>query len=136
MTDKEDWPARQREREQPGSRRDGDGSHTSPDILVLDDLAESLIADLPNHKAGRTAKAVLSGSVMRAVVIALAEGADMSEHDSPTAATLYAITGELTLSTSTNEWRIHPGELLALPRQRHSVHAHRDSAFLLTVALR
>jgi quercetin dioxygenase-like cupin family protein len=104
--------------------------------VVLAELADSLIADLANHRSGKTAKTVMSGSVMRAVVIALAEGADMSEHDSPTAATLYAITGELTLSTSTNEWRIHPGELLTLPRQRHSVHAHRDSAFLLTVALR
>ena len=103
---------------------------------MLAELAESLIADLPNHRSGKTAKAVLSGSVMRAVVVALAEGRDMSEHDSPTAATLYAIKGELTLSTSTNEWTIHPGELLPIPRQRHSVHAHRDSAFLLTVALR
>ena len=136
MTENEHRPGRPREREQPGGRRHNDGSHTSPDVLVLNELAESLIADLPNHKAGRTAKAILSGSVMRAVVIALAEGADLSEHDSPTAATLYAIKGELTLSTSTNEWTIHPGELLPLPRQRHSVHAQRDSAFLLTVALR
>jgi quercetin dioxygenase-like cupin family protein len=105
-------------------------------VLGLADLADSLIADLPNHKAGRTAKTVLSGSVMRAVVIALAEGADMNEHDSPTAATLYAITGEVTLSTSTSEWTIRPGELLTIPRQRHKVHARTDAAFLLTVALR
>ena len=104
--------------------------------LVLSELAESLIADLPNHKAGKTAKNIMSGTVMRAVVIALAEGADMSEHESPTAATLYAITGELTLSTRTDTWTIRPGELLQIPRQRHSIHAHRDSAFLLTVALR
>lgn len=105
-------------------------------VVILAELAESLIADLPNHRAGKTAKTIMSGSVMRAVVIALAEGADLSEHESPTAATLYAITGELTLSTRTDEWTIQPGELLQIPRQRHSVHAHRDSAFLLTVALR
>jgi quercetin dioxygenase-like cupin family protein len=104
--------------------------------VVLAELAEALIADLPNHRSGKTAKTIMSGSVMRAVVIALAEDAHMSEHESPTAATLYAITGELTLSTRADSWTLHPGELIQIPRQRHSVHAHRDSAFLLTVALR
>ena len=106
------------------------------DNLVLAELAESLIADLPNHRSGKTAKAIMSGSVMRAVVIALAEGADMSEHEAPTAATLLVITGEVTLSTRTDSWTIRAGELIPVPRQRHAVRAHRDSAFLLTVALR
>jgi len=104
--------------------------------VVLAELAETLIADLPKHRSGKTAKTIMSGSVMRAVVIALAEGADMSEHEAPTAATLHVITGEVTLSTRTESWTIRPGELIAVPRQRHAVHAHVDSAFLLTVALR
>jgi quercetin dioxygenase-like cupin family protein len=104
--------------------------------VVLAEFAETLIADLPNHRSGKTAKTIMSGSVMRAVVIALAEGADMSEHEAPTAATLHVITGEVTLSTRTESWTIRPGELIAVPRQRHAVHAHVDSAFLLTVALR
>jgi quercetin dioxygenase-like cupin family protein len=104
--------------------------------VVLAELADSLLADLANHRSGKTAKTVMSGSVMRAVVIALAEGADMSEHEAPTAATLYVIKGELTLSTRTNTWTIRSGELIQVPRQRHSVHAHSDSAFLLTVGLR
>jgi quercetin dioxygenase-like cupin family protein len=106
------------------------------DNIVLAELAESLIADLRNHGSGKTAKSIMSGSVMRAVVIALAEGADMSEHEAPTAATLHVITGEVTLSTRTDSWTIGPGELIPVPRQRHAVHANRDSAFLLTVALR
>jgi len=106
------------------------------DNIVLAEVAQSLIADLPNHTSGKTAKTIMSGSVMRAVVIALAEGADMNEHESPTAATLYAITGELKLSTRTEAWTIRAGELIQIPRQRHSVHAHTDCAFLLTVGLR
>jgi quercetin dioxygenase-like cupin family protein len=105
-------------------------------VVALAELAESLIADLPNHKSGKTAKTILSGTVMRAVVIALAEGAEMSEHESPAAATLHAITGELTVSTRTEEWTVRAGELVPVPRQRHSVRAHVDSAFLLTVGLR
>lgn len=111
-------------------------THAGLDVVSLDDLAESLIADLPNHRSGKTAKTIMSGTVMRAVIVALAEGAHMSEHDSPPAATLHVIRGEVTLTTKSKEWKIRPGELVPVPRQRHSVHAQADSAFLLTVALR
>jgi quercetin dioxygenase-like cupin family protein len=103
---------------------------------VLSELAESLIADLHNHPAGRTAKTILSGTVMRAVVIALRQGAQMSEHDSPPAATLYVIKGKVTLRAGDREWPVYPGQLVPIPPQRHSVEAHADSAVLLTVALR
>lgn len=103
--------------------------------VVLSDLAESLIADLPNHSAARTAKTVLSGTVMRAAVIALKEGASMNEHDSPTAATLYVIKGKVTLRAGARDWPVEEGELIPIPPQRHSVEAHADSAILLTVAL-
>lgn len=105
-------------------------------VVTLGELAESLIADLPSHKSGKAAKTILSGSVMRAVVIALAEGAELSEHDSPPAATLYAITGEVTLFTHTESWTLQAGQLVPIPRHRHAVRAHVDSAFLLTVGLR
>jgi quercetin dioxygenase-like cupin family protein len=111
-------------------------SPSSAAVVVLAELAEALIADLPNHRSGKTARSVTSGSVLRAVVIALAEGADMQEHDAPPAATLHVIRGEVTLSTRAQTWTIRSGELITVPRQRYSVHAHSDSAFLLTVALR
>jgi quercetin dioxygenase-like cupin family protein len=114
----------------------GHESHGSPDLVVLSDLADALIADLRHHPAGRTAKTILSGTVMRAVVIALKEGAEMSEHDSPAAATLYVIRGKVTLRAGERDWPVHPGELIPVPPQRHSVEAHADSAILLTVALR
>ncbi len=109
---------------------------SAADVVVLAELAEALIADLPNHRSGKTARSVMTGSVLRAVVIALAEGTDMQEHDAPPAATMHVIRGEVTLSTRAHSWTIRSGELITVPRQRHSVHAHSDSAFLLTVALR
>ena len=105
------------------------------EAVVLTELADSLIADLSRHPSGRTARTVLSGTVMRAVVVALREGAVMAEHDSPSAATLYVITGRVTLRTADREWSVSPGQLVPLPPQRHAVEAHADSAFLLTVAL-
>jgi quercetin dioxygenase-like cupin family protein len=104
--------------------------------VVLAELAESLIADLPHHPAGRTARTILTGTVMRAVVIALRDGARMSEHDSPSGATLQVLTGRVTLRSGEREWTLDAGQLVPVPPQRHSVEAHADSAILLTVALR
>ena len=122
--------------DQHGGRPHGHESHETPDMVALPELAEALVADLANHPAGRTAKTIMSGTVMRAVVVALKAGAEMNEHDSPTAATLYLIQGEVTLKAGDREWQISPGQLVPVPPQRHSVQARSDSAFLLTVALR
>lgn len=122
--------------EQHGDRTHGHESHESAGMVVLSELADALIADLRHHPSGRTAKTILSGTVMRAVVIALKEGTEMSEHDSPPAATLYLITGRVTLRAGENEWPVYPGQLIPIPPQRHLVEAHADSAMLLTVALR
>jgi quercetin dioxygenase-like cupin family protein len=111
-------------------------SHTSSEMVVLSELAASLIADLPNHHSGRTAKTVMSGAVMRAVVVALAQGTQMNEHDAPSGATLQVLSGRVTVKAGDREWPVEPGQLIVVPHQRHSVQAHADSAFLLTVALR
>ncbi len=109
--------------------------HRTPDMVVLSEQADALIADLRNHPAGRAARTILSGPVMRAVVIALGEGAELAEHDSPPAATLYVIRGKVTLVAGDRDQTVYPGQLVPIPPQRHSVHAHADSAILLTVAL-
>jgi quercetin dioxygenase-like cupin family protein len=114
----------------------GHESHETLGVVALPELADVLLADLPNHRAGRAAKTVLSGTVMRAVVVALKGGEEMSEHDSPPAATLHLIRGSVTLRAGEQEWPLEPGQLVPVPPQRHSVVAHTDSAFLLTVALR
>ena len=116
-------------------RAHGEGFNETAEMVVLSELADALIADLHNHPAGRSAKTILSGTTMRAVVIALKEGAEMSEHDSPPAATLYVIRGKVTLRSGERDWPLYPGQLVPIPPHRHSVEAHSDSAILLTVAL-
>lgn len=111
-------------------------ARSANEMVVLSELAEHMIADLHNHPAGRTARTIVSGSVMRAVVIALADGSEMSEHDSPPAATLYVIKGKVTLRAGEREWPLYAGQLVPIPPNRHSVEAHADSAILLTVSLR
>ncbi len=106
------------------------------DVVELAELADSLIAELGQHHSGRTARTVLSGTVMRATLIALQEGAELSEHDAPAAATVYVIRGRVSLRAGEKSWALGPGELVPVPHQRHSVMALSDAAFLLTVALR
>lgn len=103
--------------------------------VVLTELADSLIEDLVNHRAGRTAKTVLSGTVMRATVIAMQEGTELAEHDAPAAATLYVIKGRVLVRAGDRDMNVEAGELVPIPHQRHSVEALTDVAFLLTVAL-
>ena len=114
----------------------GHESHETPDVVALGDLADALLADLPNHNAGRAAKTILSGTVMRATLIALKGGEEMAEHDSPPAATLQVLRGDVTLRSGTRSWRLGPGHLAPIPPERHGVVAHDDSVILLSVALR
>jgi quercetin dioxygenase-like cupin family protein len=106
------------------------------ETLRLAEVADQLIADLPNHPAGRAARTIVSGLAMRAVVIALRQGTELAEHDSPAAATLYCIKGSVTLRTNGRDWPLAAGELVPIPPRRHSVVAHEDAALMLTVALR
>ncbi|HEU4512111.1 MAG TPA: LuxR family transcriptional regulator [Nocardioidaceae bacterium] len=114
----------------------GHESHEAIGVVALPELADALLEDLPNHPAGRAAKTILSGTVMRATMIALGEGVEMAEHDSPPAATLYVVRGDVTLKSGSRSWRLTAGQLAPIPPERHGVVAHADSAILLTVALR
>ena len=117
-------------------RPHGHESHETAELVSLPELADALLADLRNHPAGRAAKTILSGTVMRAVVIALKAGAEMAEHDSPPAATLQVLHGRVTLRAGERSWEITAGQLVPIPPQRHAVEAHEDSVLLLSVALR
>ena len=107
----------------------------APEPVALTEVAAQLIADLPRHTTGRAARTVLSGPLMRAVVIAMADGTEMAEHEAPKAATLYCIAGQVTLRSGGDEWPLAAGQLVPIPQARHAVEAHADSALLLTVAL-
>lgn len=105
----------------------------APGVVALADLAAELIAELPQHRAGRAARTVLSGDALRVVVIALAAGAGLAEHDAPPAATLQCLSGRVTVRSGEDRLLVSAGELVPVPRARHSVEAHADSAILLTV---
>lgn len=109
--------------------------HQHGETVVLAEVADELIADLPRHHAGRTARTLVSGTAQRATLIALAAGTELAEHDGPRAATLLVVRGSVRLRAGEREWPLDEGRLTTIPPARHSVHADTDAAFLLTVAL-
>ena len=107
-----------------------------PDVTRLDALTAELLDEARRHDSRRTARTLVSSTSMRATLIALVEGAELSEHESPPAATLQVLTGRVRLHTHDREWSLDGGHLAPIPPQRHGLTALSDAAVLLTVALR
>jgi quercetin dioxygenase-like cupin family protein len=105
------------------------------EALDLMPLAGRLLVRAGEHHSRRAASTVLSGTSMRATVIALLAGAELAEHEAPPAATLQVLTGEVDLSAGDDRRPVAAGELIAIPRRRHSLLARTDAVVLLTVAL-
>ena len=118
------------------TRSDAHGhSHGHGEMVALAELADDMIADLPQQPAGRSARTVVTGTALRATLIALAQGHELAEHGAPPSATLYVVRGRIRLLAGEREWPLEAGQLIPIPPQRHSVHAESEAAFLLTVAL-
>ena len=109
--------------------------HDGTEVVRLEEVADALLADLQNHTTGRTALTILTGTVMRSTLIALAGGTELGEHDSPAAATLQVIRGAATLRSGERDWPLAAGEVMPVPPTRHSLRADTDAVVLLTVAL-
>ena len=108
---------------------------TPVDPTDLTALGAELLADLAGRPSGHTARTVVSGPSMRAVLMAMSAGAGLGEHDAPPAATLQCLTGEVTLRSGEQEWPLRAGQLVPIPSARHSVDARTDAVLLLTVSL-
>jgi len=101
----------------------------------LGDLAQDLLVDARGHHSRRSARTILSGSSMRATVIALLSGAELAEHEPPPAATLHVVLGDVVLIAGEHRWSLSAADVMTIPEQRHSLVATTDSVVLLTVAL-
>jgi quercetin dioxygenase-like cupin family protein len=118
------------------SHTSGQPASAKPDVVDVLKLGQDLLGQARGHPSRRAAKTLVSSPSMRATVIALAEGAELAEHDSPPAATLQVLTGTVRLHTEDDEWLLSQGQVVAIPPARHGLRAGSDAAVLLTVALR
>lgn len=99
-------------------------------------LAHRQLGRAREVSTGRSASTVYGGHehTLRQTVIALTAGRSLEEHENPGEATVYVLAGRIRLDAGDTSWDGSPGDLIIVPRSRHSLAATRDAVVLLTVA--
>ncbi|MFI6832522.1 MULTISPECIES: cupin domain-containing protein [unclassified Kribbella] len=107
------------------------------DVSSIDDLAAERLAKAVSAESGRSSVTVYSrpGARLRQTLTALAAGRVMGEHKSPGDASLLCLRGRVRVRAGDAEVELGPGDLVAVPPQRHDVEALESSVLLLSVAL-
>jgi quercetin dioxygenase-like cupin family protein len=103
-------------------------------VTHLAELGDTLLATAREADSGRAASTLFASPLLRAVVIALTEGAALAEHNAPPAATLQCLSGRARLWATGRDWVLDAGGYAAIPPERHGVDALTDCVLLLTVA--
>lgn len=110
--------------------------HTEIAPIDLAVVGDALLEDAAQaHAAARAARTIITRPGLRSTLIALGAGHELAEHDSPGSATVLVMRGSVSLRSSSHEWPLSAGELIAIPPERHSLHADSDCVVLLTVRL-
>ncbi|MGW7686642.1 cupin domain-containing protein [Kribbella sp. NPDC054772] len=107
------------------------------EALRIEELAAAHLESAASSDSGRSATTVYgrSGARLRQTLIALDAGRTLGEHQSPGDASLLCLRGEAVLRAGDAEVELRAGDLVAVPPQRHDVHARTAAVLLLSVAL-
>lgn len=105
-----------------------------PAAVSVTGHVDALLVDALAAPARRAARTLVSGDRMRVTLLALAAGAELSEHESPGPATLQVLRGRGRLSAQPARWLLDAGDLVEIPARRHALAAETDMVVLLTVA--
>jgi quercetin dioxygenase-like cupin family protein len=102
--------------------------------VSLTALAKTQLERARAH-GGRAAETVHGGheKSLRQTVIALTADGELGEHPNPGQATLQVLRGRVRLASGDTSWDCWVGDLIVVPRARHSLTALEDSVVLLTV---
>lgn len=111
--------------------------HRLMDVASINELSADRLAKALSAESGRSSVTVYSrpGARLRQTLTALAAGRTMGEHKSPGDASLLCLQGRVLVHAGDTELELGPGDLVAVPPQRHNVEAVEPSVLLLTVAL-
>lgn len=104
-------------------------------VTSLPTEAERLLTAATTSSARRAGHTLLPGahSALKQTLLALAAGASLNEHESPTAATLQVLQGRVRLVVGNDQREMATGDFAPIPPARHSVEAVEDAVMLLTV---
>ena len=103
--------------------------------ISLTSLASEKLDEAKQSHSGRAAHTIYGGHTheLRQTVLALLADHDLSEHESPGEATLQVLQGHVRLTAGGESWDGKTGDYVAIPSERHAVHAVEDSVIMLTV---
>ena len=106
--------------------------------ISLTALARQHLESARAGNGGRSAHTVYGGHehALRQTLIALVQGSELAEHESPGEATLQVLQGRVQLVSELASWDGMAGDHLIIPPARHSVRALADAVVLLTVVKR
>lgn len=109
-------------------------SPSDADVTRLSTLVEELFEKARGARSRRSAHTVFGGAdrLLRQTVLVLLDGTELAEHDAPPEATLQVLRGSVELRSASHTWTLAAGDVAPIPRERHSVAAREDAAFLLT----
>lgn len=105
------------------------------EYFSLTAVGDEQLARARGAHSGRAAQTVYGGHehFLRQTVIALLEGRELAEHESPGEATLQVLQGRVTVHAGEDTWTGEGGDFLVIPSVRHSLSADRDAVVLLSV---
>lgn len=106
--------------------------------VALTELAEQQLARARESSSGRSTTSLYGGreQVLGQILIALTSGATLAEHDNPGDATAHILRGRARLVAGDSSCAGAAGDLLVVPKERHSLEALEDTVVLLTIAKR
>ncbi|MCZ2857598.1 LuxR family transcriptional regulator [Blastococcus sp. VKM Ac-2987] len=110
---------------------------SDPGVVVdLSALAEELLGKATGERSGRAGRTLphpVDG--LRQTVIALREGAELAQHESPGPASLLVLRGRVRLVAGEHTDELSGNQVAPIPDRRHSLHAAENSVVLLSVAV-
>ena len=106
-------------------------------VASINAVADDRLATAMAARSGRSSVTVYgrSGARLRQTVVALAPEREMGKHKSPGDGSLLCLRGRVLLRSDQSQAELGPGDMVAVPPQRHAVEALEPSVLLLTVAL-
>ena len=106
------------------------------DLMSLTDLAEEHLEVARASTAGRSSITITGGREfsLRQNLMVLLQGRTLSEHESPSEATLHVMRGSVRVASATGSWVLDAGDYVVIPHERHDVEALADTVMLLTVS--
>lgn len=106
------------------------------DATSIHALADQQLSIAAGAASGRSSARVYGrpSGRLRQTLLALDGGRRMGEHKSPGDASLLCLQGHVVLRAGQASVELGPGDLLALPPQRHDIEALEPSVLLLTVS--